>query len=596
MKNIISRKFYTLKNYKKKSWSDSAISITLAISLFAVSFFTFSTIKVSAATPTFTDVTTVEFDIKNLIQTAYDSMSSTVSFVINGVPIAKNFLVTDQSGNIKKPFETKPIFQALPDQQIIDMKTTNYNAYTRFALKSYGINIGMSYTEINGIINGIQITVTYSFTWHDGPSALAGRDAVIDHANTFLNSSEYTSKTSDYEKLKAINNYICNTFQYDYRLFVPAEASAVIYTAYKMITDTGAIGGYQRGMCQAYAMYGYIMLKQAGFEAITIDGTAPTSNPGPHAWNMVKIGGNWYHIDFTWDDPVSGGNPAPYITRQNGAGSVSENYLLRSDTELKINHAWSAIQNGYTYPIASAKWTGTPTIVNVTLPPAPTVKPTAVPTIKVISSQPNNSVGTSSQPNNSTGTSSQPINSVDTTSESSKSAEITIVPIGESPTADDKPTENETYSGELNTLDGLDISGQLVDKDGNPLPNIVIELYNTSLTSTTDSNGKYKFDDIKAGKYKIYIHDSNGSIISELPIEISSVDTTQLSEGTITVKGSTLVMNLMLDGNVLTIRSISSPIFQMTSQTWLLLIIIAGVVLLVLILISLRGKSRHQDF
>ena len=23
-----------------------------------------------------------------------------------------------------------------------------------------------------------------------------------------------------------------------------------------------------------------------------------------HAWNLIKIDGEWYHIDVTWDDPT----------------------------------------------------------------------------------------------------------------------------------------------------------------------------------------------------------------------------------------------------------------------------------------------------
>ena len=30
-----------------------------------------------------------------------------------------------------------------------------------------------------------------------------------------------------------------------------------------------------------------------------------TSQYVNHAWNVVNIGGTWYHVDATWDDPAS---------------------------------------------------------------------------------------------------------------------------------------------------------------------------------------------------------------------------------------------------------------------------------------------------
>lgn len=32
-----------------------------------------------------------------------------------------------------------------------------------------------------------------------------------------------------------------------------------------------------------------------------------TSNDEPHMWNMVMLGGEWYHADLTWDDGDNGG-------------------------------------------------------------------------------------------------------------------------------------------------------------------------------------------------------------------------------------------------------------------------------------------------
>ena len=36
-----------------------------------------------------------------------------------------------------------------------------------------------------------------------------------------------------------------------------------------------------------------------------------------HAWNIVKVDGQWYHLDTTWNDPVfsaSAGDMSDYVS------------------------------------------------------------------------------------------------------------------------------------------------------------------------------------------------------------------------------------------------------------------------------------------
>ena len=56
--------------------------------------------------------------------------------------------------------------------------------------------------------------------------------------------------------------------------------------------------------------------------------------------NLVQLGGQWYHLDATWDDPViSGGR------RQ----EVSHAYFCLSDAEIAVTHSW----NRAAYPVSA---------------------------------------------------------------------------------------------------------------------------------------------------------------------------------------------------------------------------------------------------
>lgn len=306
---------------------------------------------------------TLEDDIKSVFQENFESMNTDpFSYTVTGEEVLKYFLKTDESGNLVEPAEMDPEKTYYIDwffEQLFDMQDINYNAYTRLSYENISLSASSEpYYQVEDML----LTYTYTISWMDDGVGLLtpsqGREAVRAHAQEFLNSPEYPETGTDDDKLRAINEYICSTFQYDYRLFVEGEEDDVIYTAFQMINDVGqgAIGDYPRGVCQAYTMYGYVMLKEAGYEALTISGTA--GDPaGPHTWNMVKVGNNWYHIDFTWNDPIRTDNPEPYVKRQSGEGSVSENYLLRSDSEISINHFWDATNEyGYSYPEALSTW------------------------------------------------------------------------------------------------------------------------------------------------------------------------------------------------------------------------------------------------
>ena len=88
---------------------------------------------------------------------------------------------------------------------------------------------------------------------------------------------------SDYQKVRAIHDYICDNVNYDYT-----------YTNYD--SYDAMIKG--ESVCQGYANLFYRMCYEAGLDARVITGIG---NGDGHAWNIVKIGDVYYNIDTTWD-------------------------------------------------------------------------------------------------------------------------------------------------------------------------------------------------------------------------------------------------------------------------------------------------------
>lgn len=95
-------------------------------------------------------------------------------------------------------------------------------------------------------------------------------------------------KKSDYGKVKAIYDYICDNVKYD-NTHVPNYSQK--YTAYAALVNKSAV-------CQGYSTLLYRMCKAADIPVRIVAGTGKNEN---HAWNIVKLGEVYYNVDATWD-------------------------------------------------------------------------------------------------------------------------------------------------------------------------------------------------------------------------------------------------------------------------------------------------------
>ncbi len=89
-------------------------------------------------------------------------------------------------------------------------------------------------------------------------------------------------------------------------------------------------------VCAGYAQCYQFLLEQVGIESIYI---AAQTKKEPHAWNLVKYDGHWFHVDCTWDRGV-GQNPG-----------VNHTYFMLNDAEFNENgehtEDWKDPEKGY---------------------------------------------------------------------------------------------------------------------------------------------------------------------------------------------------------------------------------------------------------
>ena len=101
-----------------------------------------------------------------------------------------------------------------------------------------------------------------------------------------------TKDMSDFDKVKAINDYMILNVRYDRENYAKDTIPYSCYTALGAMEDGVAV-------CAGYAKMFVYLAQAADLEATYVVGYAR----GSHAWNQVKVDGKWYNIDVTWNDP-----------------------------------------------------------------------------------------------------------------------------------------------------------------------------------------------------------------------------------------------------------------------------------------------------
>lgn len=125
---------------------------------------------------------------------------------------------------------------------------------------------------------------------------------------------------TDYEKEIAVHDYIINNCVYDYENLVKGTLPEEAYTPYGVLVQG-------KGVCSGYAAAMKLMMDTLGIECRIVSGKGDGEN---HAWNIIKIGGSYYHLDVTWDDPVL----------QDGSSTLSYSYFNITDREAAVRHSW----------------------------------------------------------------------------------------------------------------------------------------------------------------------------------------------------------------------------------------------------------------
>lgn len=119
---------------------------------------------------------------------------------------------------------------------------------------------------------------------------------------------------TDFERELALHDQLIRICSYSDEIELPQKS-----TVYGALVERSA-------SCEGYARSMQLLLDLQGINCYIVTGEAKNlaGVSGGHAWNKVSIGGAWYHLDATWDDPVT----------EDGSHITSHAYFNVTDAQL----------------------------------------------------------------------------------------------------------------------------------------------------------------------------------------------------------------------------------------------------------------------
>lgn len=160
--------------------------------------------------------------------------------------------------------------------------------------------------------------------WEKGdPARLSEYDKEIYSAAEEILDEVITDGMTDLEKETAVYTWLTDNVNYDWsHMDIMAETSRDAYGPYGGLVNQSAV-------CLGYATSFQLLMDMTGIECVTVVGAGAHSTMD-HGWNVVKLDGEWYCVDVTWD--------------ANGRQQLGEEYEWRyfnvTSDEMAEDHQW----------------------------------------------------------------------------------------------------------------------------------------------------------------------------------------------------------------------------------------------------------------
>jgi hypothetical protein len=185
-------------------------------------------------------------------------------------------------------------------------------------VKSYSTRLKYSANSMRMVL-----TFEYKYSKDEFKKRLENVRAALKKAR-YVVANLITSGMGDFEKELILHDYIVNNVRYDIENEQKDTIPDYSFEEYgTLVLGVAVCEGYSRAM--------KLMCDLSGIECIIVTGSSITRGVQEgHAWNIVKIDGEYYHLDVTYDDPVT----------EDGSNAIIHDYFNLSDSEMALYCKW----------------------------------------------------------------------------------------------------------------------------------------------------------------------------------------------------------------------------------------------------------------
>lgn len=235
----------------------------------------------------------------------YKQLSKNQEIIYDKLLESKDYL---KQGNYKIEFGNEfydTLSQENGDKQLWQDYQTAIEAFLHDNVDLFYLDVNKMYINIETITKLLRKSYNVYISAKEGETYFADGFTSTEQIDRAIGQIEETKNNiirnlsgNDYKKIMTIHDYIIDNVEYD-----------STYEALGTYSLYGAFIG-KTCVCEGYAKSLKYLANSINIECEIMQGTATnsTGKTESHAWNCIKLDGNWYLMDPTWDDPIIVGN------------------------------------------------------------------------------------------------------------------------------------------------------------------------------------------------------------------------------------------------------------------------------------------------